>query len=161
MTRGAHESECQFCAIVEGTIPSHAIYKDDSLYAFLDIHPIRPGHVQILPRAHYAYFDDLPPALAAKIIQLGQRLAVVLKPICRVRRVAFLFTGGDVAHAHAHVVPLGSKTDITSRRYIVEEKITFRCTPAAPDPELEEMASRIRGALGTAAKAEWQIENSN
>jgi histidine triad (HIT) family protein len=153
MTKGAYESECPFCAIVEGTSPSHAVYKkDESLYAFLDIHPIRPGHIQILPRAHYAYFDDLPPALAAETIQLGQRLAVVLKQICRVRRVAFLFTGGDVAHAHAHVVPLVSKSDITSRRYIIEEKITFRCTPAAPGPELEEMASRIRVALGTSAK---------
>jgi histidine triad (HIT) family protein len=141
------ESGCIFCGIAEGTIPSHAVYEDNGLYAFLDVCPIRPGHIQIIPREHYAYFDELPPALATDIIQLGQRLAVALKQIYGVRRVGFLFTGGDVPHAHAHVVPLVSASDITSRRYIAEEKITFRSTPRVADSELGETAFRIRAAL--------------
>jgi hypothetical protein len=46
-----------------------------------------------------------------------------MKALYGVPRVAFLFTGGD--HAHAHVVPMHEKTDITSQRYIAEEKLTF------------------------------------
>lgn len=145
MTDDHNLNECLFCRIAAGTVPSHAVYSDGELYAFLDIHPIRPGHVQIIPREHHPCFDALPPPLAGRIVALGQRLSVCLKAIYGVPRVGFLFTGGDVPHAH--VVPLVSKTDITSRRYIVEEDLTFRDTPRLPDAELRETATSIRSAL--------------
>jgi histidine triad (HIT) family protein len=148
MTDHHSPDPCLFCRIAAGAVPSFAVHCDDDLYAFLDIHPIRPGHVQIIPRVHYACFDELPPDLAARIVTLGQRLSACLKAIYGVRRVGFLFTGGDVPHAHAHVVPLVDKTDITSRRYIVEEDLTFRDTPRVPDAELARTAERIRSSLG-------------
>jgi histidine triad (HIT) family protein len=67
---------------------------------------------------HYETFEQTPPDVAAKMIHMGQRLARKFKSIYRVERVAFLFTGGDVAHVHAHVIPMHEKTDITSARYI-------------------------------------------
>lgn len=138
---------CLFCRIARGEVPSHAVHADEKLHAFLDIRPIRPGHVQIVPREHHAWFDDLPADLAADIVHLGQRLAGALKRIYGVRRVGFLFTGGDVPHVHAHVVPLVAGTDITSRRYIAEEDLTFRDMPRVPDAELAATASRIREEL--------------
>jgi histidine triad (HIT) family protein len=138
---------CIFCRIAAGTAPAHFVYQDARIAAFLDINPIRPGHVQIVPRAHVPYFDDLPPDLAADIIFLGQRLAKLLKARSNVRRVAFCFTGGDVPHAHAHVLPLVAPTDITSRRYIAEEQITFRAMPRASEDELAEMAAALRAGL--------------
>jgi diadenosine tetraphosphate (Ap4A) HIT family hydrolase len=65
-----------------------------------------------------------------------------LKRIEGVQRVAFCFSGSDIPHAHAHLVPLHASTDITSRRYIVEDRITFRPTPRAPDEELAAVAAR-------------------
>ena len=62
-------------------------------------------------------------------------------------RGAFLFTGGDIAHVHAHVVPMYEKTDITSRRYIVEDTVTFRAMPPASDGELAQTAAQLRRAL--------------
>ncbi len=138
---------CLFCAIADGSVPSYPVHENDRLYAFLDIHPIRPGHTQVIPREHYAYFDDLPPELAAEMVQLGQRLARVLKEIYGPPRVGFAFTGGDVPHAHAHVAPLYTNTDITSRSYIVEETITVRPPPSPPEDELREAAIRMREAL--------------
>lgn len=138
---------CLFCGITTGRIPSHRVAESENLVAFLDIAPIRPGHIQIAPRAHYPYFDALPPELAAEIVQLGQRLARALKRIYRVKRVAFLFTGGDLAHAHAHLVPMVAGDDITSRRYIAEEAVTYRDPPRPPVTEQEETASRIRAEL--------------
>lgn len=137
--------DCLFCRIARGDAPAHLVYQDEKLVAFLDIHPIRPGHLQIVPRDHHAYFDELPPDLAADAIRLGQRLAVLLKRTERVRRVSFCFTGSDVAHAHAHIVPLHAPTDLTSRRYIAEENLTFRPTPRVPDTELAALAERLRG----------------
>ena len=115
--------------------------------AFLDLHPIRPGHVQIIPRSHHPYFDDLPTETVARIVHVGQRMAKVMKQVYGIDRVAFLFTGGDVAHAHAHVVPMHEKTDITSRRCIVEDSLTFRSTPRASAQELSETAALLSAAL--------------
>ncbi|MGH6880488.1 HIT family protein [Hypericibacter sp.] len=140
-------TDCLFCKIAAGTVPGHILHEDEAIVAFLDINPIRDGHAQIVPRVHHAYFDELPPELASRILHLGQRLAVVLKRLYGVRRVAFCFTGGDVPHAHAHLVPMHMPTDITSRRYIVEEKLTFRATPRVPDATLAETALRLRREL--------------
>ena len=140
-------SNCLFCAIGKRDIPSSIVWEDDEIVAFLDISPIRPGHIQIIPREHYSYFDDLPAALASRILETGQRLARVLKETYAVERVAFLFTGGDIPHAHAHLVPMVAGDDITSRRYIMEEIVTYRATPRVPDQELHETAARLRTLL--------------
>jgi histidine triad (HIT) family protein len=115
----APAAACLFCEIAAGARAATVVYEDDDVLAFLDIAPIRPGHTQIIPRAHFATFEVLPPALAARILTLGQQLASRMKAVYQVDRVAFLFTGGDVPHAHAHVVPMREQTDITSARYIV------------------------------------------
>jgi histidine triad (HIT) family protein len=99
---GEGMNECVFCRIAIGEAQSEIIYEDDQVIGLMDIRPIRPGHVQIIPREHFADFEDLPDATASRIIHLGQRLSCAMKALYGVPRVAFLFTGGDHAHAHAH-----------------------------------------------------------
>ena len=137
---------CVFCRIANAEVAAHRVFEDELVVAFLDRGPIRPGHIQIIPRTHYVVFDDLPTEVANRMIAVGQELAKALKTLSGVERVAFLFTGADVAHAHAHLVPMHEKTDITSRRYIVEEQLTFKATPTASNRALTEMADRIRAA---------------
>lgn len=137
-------SDCYFCRVAAGSARSHILHRDEAVVAFLDPWPIRPGHLQIVPREHFPYFDDMPAPLAGRIVELGQHFARALKGIYGVERVAFLFTGGDIAHTHAHVVPMHEKTDITSRRYIVERDLTFRPRPRASEAELAEVAERLR-----------------
>jgi histidine triad (HIT) family protein len=110
-------NDCLFCRIARKEIASVIVHEDAELLAFLDNDPIRAGHTQVVPKSHFDYFENLPPELAGKILALGQQLAQRMKTVYRVDRVGFAFTGGDVAHAHAHVVPLHEKTDITSARY--------------------------------------------
>lgn len=114
-------SECLFCRIAGGDLDAVLLHEDESVVAFLDVAPIRPGHTQIIPRAHIPYFEDLPSELAGHILRVAQGLARRLKVTYGVPRVAFLFTGGDVEHAHAHLVPLHADTDITSGRYLVSD----------------------------------------
>lgn len=102
-----------------GEIPSIRVHEDGQVIALLDIAPIRPGHTVILPRSHVETFEKLPAPLAGRILALGQQLARRMKELYKVERVAFFFTGTDVAHAHAHVVPIHEKMDVTSQRYIV------------------------------------------
>jgi histidine triad (HIT) family protein len=136
---------CPFCAIATGEAKAEILLEDDLTLAFLDQHPIRPGHTQIIARAHVPYFEDLAEPVAARILVQGQRLALALKALFPVPRVAFLFTGGDIAHAH--VVPMHEKTDITSALYITERPLTFRSTPRASAADLALTGDRLRQML--------------
>jgi histidine triad (HIT) family protein len=138
---------CVFCNIARGSVAAVTVLESDRLLAFLDIHPIRPGHVQIIPREHFRHFDDLPTDLAGEVVVMGQAIARAQKRLYKVERVAFLFTGGDVPHVHAHLVPMVEKTDITSRRYIREEVLTFASTARASVEELEAVAAELANAL--------------
>ncbi len=112
-------SDCIFCRIAAHEVDAVVLYEDDHVMAFLDRGPIRPGHTQVIAKTHVPTFEELPPALAARIVTLGQALARRMKVLYAVDRVAFVFTGGDVAHVHAHVVPMHERTDITSAQYLV------------------------------------------
>jgi histidine triad (HIT) family protein len=140
-------TQCLFCRISQREVAAHIIYEDERVLAFLDRGPIRPGHTQIMPREHFPYFDDAPADLLAEIVTVGQQLARAMKQTLRVPRVAFLFTGGDIAHVHAHAVPIHEETDITSRRYIVEDNVTFHGLPSPGDRELARTASDLRRAM--------------
>jgi histidine triad (HIT) family protein len=52
-------SDCIFCKIIEGTIPSKKVYEDEQVYAFHDISPVAPVHVLIIPKAHYASMNEV------------------------------------------------------------------------------------------------------
>jgi histidine triad (HIT) family protein len=115
-----------FCEIAQGQSPAHIIFRDESICVFLDLNPIRPGHTQIVPREHYVYFDTLPPELACSIVQLGQRVA---RAQTAIQRAARRLSVHGRPHVHAHVVPLIASDDITSRRYIREEHVTYQDAP--------------------------------
>ena len=128
--------DCPFCGIGDGTVSAVIVWEDPDVLAFLDRRPIREGHCQIIPRQHVETFEQLSPDLAAKVLDLGQRLARRMKAIYSVDRVAFLFTGGDVPHVHAHVVPIHEKTDITSGRYILSpDRLQFGSSHLRADRE--------------------------
>ena len=143
---------CLFCRIARGEVETHEIYRDDHILAFLDIGPIREGHVQIIPLAHHATFDVLPAKLMNRITALGQRIAGVQKTLFGVTRVGFLFTGGDIAHAHAHLVPMHEKYDITSQAYFEERNLTYRPVTHPGEDALAQTAARLAASLRDAQR---------
>lgn len=113
---------CLFCKIADKLESASILYEDDDILVFMEICPIREGHLQIIPKTHYETFEELPSELASKIMITAQKFAKRLKEVYAVNRVAFLYSGGDIPHAHAHVFPMVEKADITSERYIVQPK---------------------------------------
>lgn len=113
--------DCLFCKIASHAISSVVLQENDNIMAFFDRAPIRRGHVQIIPKSHFETFELLPPVLATDIFTLAQSIAKRMKEVYSIERVAFLYSGGDVPHAHAHVIPMYEKTDITSYRYIIHD----------------------------------------
>lgn len=141
--------DCLFCGIVAGRVPAARVWETDDLLVFADHQPIRRGHVQIVPKVHYEVFDDLPPPLAAAIVHLGQRIARAQKRLYGVDRVGFVFTGNDVAHVHAHVLPLHAKTDITSAQFFLPPLRRARLPVRPPDAlstVAEELCTEISAA---------------
>jgi histidine triad (HIT) family protein len=101
-------SDCIFCKIIAGSIPSKKLYEDDELIAFHDIHPIAPVHFMMVPRLHVASLADCGvehQALLAKMLLLAPRLAAEQGLTQGFRTMINTGRGGgqEVFHLHVHV----------------------------------------------------------
>lgn len=105
--------KCIFCKIVAGKIPSHKVYEDESVLAFLDIHPVNPGHTLVVPKTHVDEFQDMGGDLYEHVMEAAQKIARQLKKTLKPPRVGLIVYGFDVSHAHAHVLPLHKPGDIS------------------------------------------------
>nr|WP_255440541.1 HIT family protein [Paracoccus sp. MC1854] len=132
-----------FCRIARGELPAHVVHEDDEIMAFLDLHPIRPGHALVIPKAHHVWFEDVPAPLAARIMECSQMLARRMKRLYGVERVAMFFTGIHVPHAHAHVVPMHEVHDVTSQAYLAEGLTGFSAPPRLSEEEMARVAREL------------------
>ncbi len=87
------------------------VYEDERTVAFMDIQPVTPGHLLVVPRAHAAYLADLDPEDGGRLFQVGQRAAAALRASeRRCEGVNFFLADGEAAgqevfHVHLHVIP--------------------------------------------------------
>jgi len=138
---------CLFCRISAGDLPAHKIHEDDHVLAFLDLHPIRPGHALVIPRAHHVWFEDMPPDLAARVMAVCQQVARAMKVVEPVERVAMFFTGIHVPHAHAHLVPMHHVHDVTSAAYLANGIDGYSMPAQLPADRMAALAARLQGAM--------------
>ena len=94
-----------FTKIINGEIPSHKIYEDDDVYAFLDIHPITPGHTLVVPKKQVEFVWDLEPEDYRKLTDVTQKIALHLRQTLEVPYIGQQIIGVDVPHAHIHLIP--------------------------------------------------------
>jgi histidine triad (HIT) family protein len=142
---------CIFCSILERSAPASFIYRDEEIAAFMDIRPIRPGQVLVIPRLHIDHFCDLPDDLATRVLLFGQRLSRALREVFQPARVGMVVHGFGVPHAHLNILPLHHIWDVTSAQnaLIEEGRVKFRWeqVPRVERAELDGMAERIRAVL--------------
>ncbi len=112
------DSSCVFCKIVAGAEPASVLYEDESVLAFMNIRPIRPGELLVIPKEHVDHFCDLADDLACRILVQAQRLSRNLRERLKPERVGLVVHGFGVPHAHLVVVPLHEPNDIVSARHI-------------------------------------------
>ena len=103
--------ETLFTKIVNGEIPSHKIYEDDKVYAFLDIHPIQPGHTLVVPKTPVSEFQDLSDEKYEALFKAVKKIAARIKEISGAKRVCSRIEGFDVPHAHVHLYPCNNPQD--------------------------------------------------
>ena len=96
--------DCVFCKIVEGSIPCYRVYEDNNFLAFLDIEPLNPGHVLIVPKKHYRWTWDVPNF--GEYWEAARKIAQGVIKSMEAPMVEFLTHGTDVEHAHIWIVPV-------------------------------------------------------
>lgn len=126
-----------FTKIIKGEIPCHKVYEDDKTFVFLDIHPIQPGQVLVVPKRQVGFIWDLNnedyQALMATVQKVGRRIREVFTDKTR---VGVMVEGLDVAdHAHVKVFPFSTEAE-------------YRATPdtsTEPDHDtLKTVAAKLR-----------------
>jgi histidine triad (HIT) family protein len=102
---------CIFCEIAAGRAPASIVYSDDDILAFMDIQPINPGHLLVVPQRHVAHLADLDEGTGGRIFQVGMKLAQAVRQAdIRCEGVDLFLADGEAAgqevfHVHLHVIP--------------------------------------------------------
>ena len=101
-----------FSKIVAGEIPSYKVAEDDRHFAFLDINPVAPGHVLVIPKREVDYIFDLSDEEYADLQLFAKRVAEAMKKAIPCKRIGVAVMGLEVPHAHIHLVPINSESDM-------------------------------------------------
>ncbi|MGZ3797406.1 MAG: HIT family protein, partial [Pseudobdellovibrionaceae bacterium] len=102
---------CIFCKIIKGDSQASLVYRDEICSAFMDIHPINPGHVLIVPNEHFESVDQLPEGTGAGMFLVASKIyKALMESEVRMDGANIFLSNGEAAgqevpHCHIHVVP--------------------------------------------------------
>jgi histidine triad (HIT) family protein len=100
-----------FTKIINGDIPSHKIYEDDTVFAFLDIHPINTGHTLVVPKQQVEFLWDLEDEVYQHVMAATKKIAEHMRSVLGVEFVGLQVIGVDVPHAHIHLIPFNEVSE--------------------------------------------------
>lgn len=135
-------SDCLFCKIIAGGIPSAKVYEDDNVFAFLDINPVNPGHTLVIPKEHHPRLSDTPADVAADIMRVVPKIMkAVMKAVdasaCNIGVNNGELAGQVVEHTHLHIMP----------RFEGDGYDIWHGKPYESDEKIESVAGSIRNNL--------------
>ncbi|WP_163766291.1 HIT family protein [Mycolicibacterium parafortuitum] len=126
-----------FTKIINREIPGRFVYEDDDIVSFLTIAPMTQGHTLVVPRAEIDNWQDVEPAVFARVMEVSQLIG---KAVCKAfdtERAGVIIAGLEVPHLHVHVFPARNLSDFG-----------FANVDQNPSPEsLDEAQSKIKDAL--------------
>ncbi len=106
-----NDPDCIFCRIVAGEAPAALIHDDDAVIAFMDINPVTPGHLLVVPRQHHVAIATVPGNILSHMTVVAQWLAAALRASeIRTEGINLFLADGaaagqEVWHSHLHVIP--------------------------------------------------------
>ena len=100
-----------FTKIISGEIPSHKIYEDDAVFAFLDIHPINAGHTLVVPKQQVEFVWDLDDETYQAVMAAAKKIALHMRSTLNVEHIGVQVIGVDVPHAHVHLIPFSDVSE--------------------------------------------------
>jgi histidine triad (HIT) family protein len=126
-----------FSKIIAGDIPSYKIAENESFFAFLDIFPLREGHVLVVPKIETDKLFDLPDALLAEMLLFAKPIAHAIEKAFCCNRCGITVVGLEVPHAHLHLIPINSANDLNFTQH----------KPQALADKLKRVQEKILSAL--------------
>ncbi|MBR2932094.1 MAG: HIT family protein [Rikenellaceae bacterium] len=105
-----------FTRIINGEIPSYKVAEDENFYAFLDINPLMKGHTLVVPKQEVDYIFDLDDDILQKMTIFAKRVAAQIKCKIECKKVAMVVLGLEVPHAHIHLIPMNTESDVDFRK---------------------------------------------
>ena len=134
-------TDCIFCSIVSGDIPSHTVYEDENTIAFLDIYPAAPVHVLVVPKVHNKNIFDISEETISKSYVAAKHVAGIIKEKLGNGSVNIIQSNGkdagqEVFHFHIHVIPREQNDNL----------VKFWEPKAVNEEELKEVLIRLTGS---------------
>ncbi|ESY83276.1 MULTISPECIES: HIT family protein [unclassified Mesorhizobium] len=143
MTEAAYDTGNIFAKILRGEIPSHRVYEDEAVVAFMDVMPQGPGHTLVVPKAPSRNLLDAAPSTFGPLFSTVQKVARAVRKALNADGVTVMqfnepASGQTVYHLHVHVIPRFDGIPLKPHTGTMEK------------PEvLAENAEKIRAALGS------------
>jgi histidine triad (HIT) family protein len=134
--------DCIFCKIISKKAEAVIVYEDPNSLAFLDIHPLNPGHTLVIPKKHYPSMVEMPPEEVGRVFVSVAKVMRGVKKASNADGINIGQSNGraasqEVFHMHVHVIP----------RYIHELPEGFPERKTATDTELEQIGRKIKAAI--------------
>jgi histidine triad (HIT) family protein len=126
-----------FSKIIAGEIPSYKIAENEKFFAFLDIFPLREGHVLVVPKTEVDNLFDLPAEYLSEMLLFAQPIAKAIEKAFNCNRCGISVIGLEVPHAHIHLVPINSANDLNFTQ----------AKPKASDESLKKVQEKIMSCL--------------
>lgn len=123
-----------FTRIINGEIPAHKIAETEDYLAFLDIRPLREGHTLCIPKKEVDYVFDLEEGDFVGLQLFAKAVAEGIKAAIPCKRIGVAVIGLEVPHAHVHLVPMDTISDLNFEKEKLEPS----------QEELAATASKIR-----------------
>jgi histidine triad (HIT) family protein len=124
-----------FTRIINGEIPCHKVAENEQYLAFLDINPLKEGHTLVIPKTEVDYIFDLNKELYEGLWTFAKEVAAKIEKVIPCERVGIAVVGLEVPHAHVHLIPINTISDMDFGK----PKLQLSST------ELEAIAGRIAG----------------
>ncbi|HYW03057.1 MAG TPA: HIT family protein [Gammaproteobacteria bacterium] len=147
-------AQCVFCGILAGRLPAARVCEGPRCVAFMDLYPLRPCHLLVVPRQHHEFLSELPTAERDAMAAVGTHLARAVRvAFPDVRGFNYVINEGRAAqqtvpHVHLHVLPRRA-----GDRAALVRDLARRALPPlrrrASAGELERQAAAIRACLGS------------
>lgn len=126
-----------FTKIINGDIPARMLWSDDECVSFLDVRPLAPGHVLVVPRAEVDHWTDLDSVTASHLMTTAHTIGQAQRQVFNPARIGLMIAGFEVPHTHLHVVPMQSMAQL--------DFSNADTNPASS--ELDDQLVRLREAL--------------
>lgn len=126
-----------FSKIIAGEIPSYKIAENEKFFAFLDIFPLREGHVLVVPKMETDKLFDLPDAYLSEMLLFAKPIALAIEKTFDCNRCGISVVGLEVPHAHIHLIPINTANDLNFTQ----------AKPQASEESLKKVQGKIIAAL--------------